>query len=147
MKAASQNNFCDCRTIFDRLQSQNQKCFKTWFLRPSPIWGPYGTHMGVESFPCTFSRTVLEHKTIYECFQIIKSFLLDIDTYKTNNSSHKNKKSLIQLLLFQSVPFTQVPYGTHMGPIWVPYGSKQKLVRQTYLKPYIKKYLMKFFCK
>ena len=106
-----------------------------------PIWGPYGTHMGVESFPCTFSRTVLEHKTIYECFQIIKSFLLDIDTYKTNNSSDKNKKSLIQLLLFQSVPFTQVPYGTHMGPIW----EQPKIGKVDILEAIYKKILGEIF--
>ena len=42
--------------------------------------------------------------TVYECFQIIKSFLLHSDAYKTNNDSHKNKKkSFIKLLSFQSV--------------------------------------------
>ena len=56
----------------------------------------------------------------------MKSFLLDSDAYKTNNASHKNKKIIYQIAI-------------------IPYGSNQKLVRLTYLKPYIKKYLMKFF--
>ena len=76
-----------------------------------PIWLPYGTHMGVEPFPCTFSRTVLEHKNIYECFQIMKSFLLDSDAYKTNNASHKNKKIIYQIAI---IPISSI----YTSPIW-----------------------------
>ena len=76
-----------------------------------PIWLPYGTHMGVEPFPCTFSRSVLEHKNIYESFQIIKSFLLDNDAYKTNNSSHKNKKNIYQIAI---IPISSIS----TSPIW-----------------------------
>ena len=76
---------------------------------------PYGTHKGVEPFPCTFSGSVLEHKNIYEWFQIIKSFLLDSDAYKTNNASHKNKKIIYQIAI---IPISSIS----TSPIWDPYG-------------------------
>ena len=46
MKATSQNNFFDCKTIFYGFQSPNENFLKIWFLRPTPIWDPYGSHMG-----------------------------------------------------------------------------------------------------
>ena len=61
---------------------------------------PYGAHMGVvEPFPDRISRTVLEHKNIYEYFQIMKSFLLGSDAYNINNDSHKHKKFTYEIAI------------------------------------------------
>ena len=110
-----------------------------------PIWLPYGTHMGVEPFPCTFSRTVLEHKNIYECFQIMKSFLLDSDAYKTNNASHKNKKIIYQIAIIPicSISTSPIwdPYVTHMGPIW----EQPKIGKVDILEAIYKKILDEIF--
>ena len=81
-----------------------------------PTWVPYGPQMGVEPFPYRISRTVLEHKSIYEYFQIMKSFLLGSDAYNINNDSHKHKKFIYEIAI---IPISFIS----TSPIWAPYGS------------------------
>ena len=53
----------------------------------------------------------------------------------------KTKKLFIKLLSFQSVPFPQVPYGTHMGPIW----EQPKIGKVDILEAIYKKILDEIF--
>ena len=77
---------------------------------------PSNSHMGAEPFPYRISRIVLEHKNIYEYFQIMKSFLLGSDAYIINNNSHKHKKFTYEIAI---IPISFIS----TNPIWVPYGS------------------------
>ena len=73
---------------------------------------PYGSwNISLQNF-----QTVLEHKNIYEYFQIMKSFLLGSDAHNTNNDSHKHKKFISEIAI---IPMSLIS----TSPIWAPYGS------------------------
>ena len=90
----------------------------------APIWDPYGSHMGpiweLNHFLALSPEVYWKHKNIYEWFQIIKSFLLDSDAYKTNNASHKNKKIIYQIAI---IPIRSIC----TSPIW----EQQKIGKAT----------------